>query len=566
MYMKKGCERPNVLYTPFEENAEYDWTEYPRPQMRRASYLPLCGAWSLSLCSRGVEEICGTVLVPFPPESRLSGISRTLGKGEKWLYRRVFALPDGFVQDRVLLHFGAVDQLAEIFVNGVPVASHKGGYLPFTQDITDALREGENEISVLVTDETDTEYPYGKQRKKRGGMWYTPISGIWQTVWLESVPREYFRSLRITPSLHDVRIDTVGGEDEKTLILDGKCYRYTGDSFTLEIEDPHLWTPEDPYLYSFTLTDGVDRIESYFALRTVSAEECGGVSRLCLNGKPYFFHGLLDQGYFSDGIYTPASPDGYLSDILRAKRLGFNMLRKHIKIEPDLFYYFCDRYGMIVFQDMVNSGEYHFLWDTALPTVGVKRGICHRASAKRRDIFEESLKETAELLYNHPCVCYYTIFNEGWGQYDADRLYNCMKKADPSRIWDSTSGWFREKASDVQSEHIYFRKIRLRAGKRPLVLSEFGGYSCRIEEHCFSRDNYGYRICADPTAFETALSALYTEEILPAIRKGLSAAVLTQLSDVEDETNGLLTYDRCVCKVSEEGMRAIAEKLYEAGR
>ncbi len=565
--MKKKHPQLCALQTPFETQAASDWNMYPRPQMRRESWLPLNGTWTLSVLTDGTESVLGTITVPFPPESRLSGVGRAPEKGEKYIYRHTFVLALDFMQECLLLHFGAVDQIAEVSVNGIPAGMHEGGYLPFTLDITDKIRIGENELTVTVTDELDHDLPWGKQRKKRGGMWYTPVSGIWQTVWLESVPENYIRTLRLTPSLSGVKIETVGGNPQKTLILDGKSYTYTGDSFTLQVENPQLWTPEEPYLYNFTLTDGCDRIESYFALRTVTAAEYGGVPRLCLNGKPYFFHGLLDQGYFPDGIYTPASPEGYLSDILTAKRLGFNMLRKHIKIEPEVFYYFCDKYGMIVFQDMVNSGGYSFLADTALPTIGVKRGIRHRASKRRRAIFEQSLRETAELLYNHPSVCYYTIFNEGWGQYDADRLYGEMKKTDPTRIWDSTSGWFTERESDVQSEHVYFRKIRLKTGKRPLVLSEFGGYSCRIEGHCFNLDdNYGYRLCADPAELEKALCALYLDEVLPAVRAGLSAAVLTQLSDVEDETNGLITYDRCVVKVSENVMRAAAEKLYEAGR
>ena len=247
------------------------------------------------------------------------------------------------------------------------------------------------------------------------------------------------------------------------------------------------------------------------------------------------------------------------------KRLGFNMLRKHIKIEPEIFYYNCDRYGMLVFQDMVNSGTYHFLADTALPTLGLKRGISHFASQKRRDQFEKDAVATTELLYNHPSVVYYTIFNEGWGQYDADSLYQKMKALDGSRIWDATSGWFRENHSDVDSEHIYFKKLKLSASpNRPLVLSEFGGYSCKIPEHSFNMDQtYGYRFFHTTDQFRTALDGLYRNEVLPAIRQGLCAAVLTQVSDVEDETNGLLTYDRQILKVEPSQMLEIANELYD---
>ena len=342
-------------------------------------------------------------------------------------------------------------------------------------------------------------------------------------------------------------------------------HRFSGDRITVEIPDPLLWTPDHPHLYHCTVTDGSDTVESYFALRTVRTAIAGGKPVITLNDSPIFCHGLLDQGYFSDGIYLPATPSGFTSDILSMKRLGFNMLRKHIKIEPQRFYYDCDRYGMLVFQDMVNSGKYSFFLDTVLPTAGLKKGISHRATEARRAQFESDAKGTVELLYNHPCVVYYTIFNEGWGQYDADEVYRSLKALDPSRLWDATSGWFAENESDTVSEHIYFRKIKLKPHPtRPLVLSEFGGYSCKLPEHSFNLSNtYGYRFFEDRQAFMEALEQLYCNEILPAIDQGLTATVLTQVSDVEDETNGLVTYDRQVIKVDEERMQRIANRLYQ---
>lgn len=559
------------LSTPFEKDG-CDWTEYPRPQMKRDSYLSLCGKWKLSVIKNEKETPLGAIIVPYPPESRLSGIQRPLAKNEEYLYRRKFTLTEEFNKDRILLHFGAVDQFCEVRINGTAIGGHNGGYTPFSFDISDCVKNGENLIEVKVTDTLDTDYPYGKQRFKRGGMWYTPISGIWQAVWLEALPDGYFTDLKLTPSLDGITIETSGGKEEKTAVIhtdEGDIiHRWTGEVTTVKIPSPRLWSPDNPYLYTFTLTDGTDEIESYFALRIIDIRKEKDRSYICLNGKPCFFHGVLDQGYFSDGIYTPASPKGYEYDILTMKKLGFNMLRKHIKLEPDLFYYYCDKYGMIVFQDMVNSGKYNFLIDTALPTIGLRKGIKHRASKRRRALFERMAEETVKLLYNHPSVCYYTIFNEGWGQYDADRIYNEMKKLDSTRVWDATSGWFKEKLSDVDSEHIYFKKIKLTASaERPLVLSEFGGYSCKIENHSFNLDkNYGYRTFAAEGELCEGIRALYTDEIIPAIKDGLCATVLTQLSDVEDETNGLVTYDRQIVKVDEKLMQELSEEIEKAFR
>lgn len=550
------------LITPFESSAMTWQSEYPRPQLVRDSYLPLGTDWQLSVKSGSVTESLGAINMPFVPESRLSGIKRSLGKVEKWLYTCKFSLPDGFNVGRVILHFGAVDQIADVTLNGRKIGTHGGGYLPFSFDVTEYLLDSENTLSVEVRDELDTDIPYGKQKRKRGGMWYTPVSGIWQTVWLESVPENYISSLRITPTLDTVTIETCGGAQLKTITVetpDGMITKnYSGDSVTLNIENPRHWSPEKPYLYRFTLTDGSDTVRSYFALRTVTIEKVGGREYICLNGKPYFFHGLLDQGYYSDGIFLPSSPDGYLFDILKMKSLGFNMLRKHIKIEPELFYYYCDLHGMVVFQDMVNSGKYNFLIDTALPTIGLKRGIKHTASKRRREIFEKSCEETLNQLYNHPCVCYYTVFNEGWGQYDADRIYTELKRHDPTRVYDATSGWFFEKESDVSSEHVYFKKIDLGESKRPLVLSEFGGYSCRVVGHVYNLEkSYGYCTMADCNELDSSLRALYFDEVIPMISRGLCAAVLTQVSDIEDEINGLVTYDRQVVKVESDTMNEI---------
>jgi len=566
----KRTQQFRTLSTPFESGTFEGWNIHPRPQFKRDSWLSLCGTWRLSVLSGEHESDIGPIRVPFVPESRLSGIERTLETDECWVYRRRFALPTDFNRGRILLHFGAVDAQAKVLVNGANAGSHVGGYLPFTLDITQLVHPGDNDLCVIVADTLDPDIPYGKQRRRRGGMWYTPFSGIWQPVWLESVPQEYIHTLRITPTLDAVTFETAGGTSDKCITIHTDTgdlvHRYTGNRVTLPIPSPRHWTPEEPYLYRFELTCGEDRIESYFALRTIGITRVRGQAYLALNGKPYFFHGLLDQGYFSDGICLPASPEGYRRDVLTMKELGFNMLRKHIKVEPELFYYYCDLYGMVVFQDMVNSGPYSFLLDTALPTVGLKRGISHAASPRRRSLFEEGAADTVQFLYNHPCVCYYTIFNEGWGQYDADDVYERLKALDTGRIWDTTSGWFTEEKSDVRSEHIYFRPLKFKLDfMRPLVLSEFGGYVCKIPDHSFNPDKtYGYRICSTQEDFARDMAKLYREELIPALRQGLCASVLTQLSDVEDETNGLFTYDRQVVKVSRDFMAGLSAELFAA--
>lgn len=538
------------------------WDAYPRPQMKRKSFLSLNGEWDF-YANDGKKE---TIIVPYPPESILSKIGRDMGKYPKLLYRKIFTLPKDFKKSHVLLHFGAVDQIAKIKLNGVLIGEHRGGYEPFYIDVTDNLLE-RNLLEVEVTDELENKVlPYGKQRRKRGGMWYTPISGIWQSVWLESVPENYIKSIRIETG-HNYA-DIIADAPDGVVILK-TAYTKTENEFKdgrahIVIKNPKMWSPEDPYLYRFVLRAGEDEIESYFALRTLEIREIDGVERLCLNGKPYFFHGLLDQGYYSDGIYLPASPDNYTRDITTAKSLGFNTLRKHIKIEPEYFYYECDRLGMIVFQDMVNNGSYSFFRDTALPTIGLKKlpDAFRLKNYRAQKSFLEQMKKTVGQLYNHHCICYWTIFNEGWGQHNSDKLYQELKRLDQKRFIDTTSGWFAKNESDVVSPHIYFKRVKLKPANKPIVLSEFGGYSYRVSEHCFNeRKNYGYKLFQTKEEYMDGIERLYSEEIIPQIPKGLCGAIYTQLSDVEDETNGLLTYDRHVLKVDKDRMIAIAEKL-----
>lgn len=547
------------LTTPFGDAAtETPWLEYPRPNFKRDSYISLNGEWDFIAVRNYRTQAC-KITVPFPPESLLSGVTQRFKKDTCIFYKRNFTLPQDFIKDRVLLNFEAIDGVARVYINNLPAGSHSGGYCPFTLDITELLKNGENTIKVTVVDNLNPNLPYGKQRRKRGGMWYTEVSGIWGSVWLESVPANYIKGIKLTPSLTGVTVEVQGGSDKKRLILEDKCYEFTGNKYYLSVENPHLWSPESPHLYNFKIESGEDTVASYFALRTIEIKE----NKILLNGKPYFFHGLLDQGYFSDGIYLSASPKGLENDIITAKNCGFNCLRKHIKVESRLFYYYCDKLGMAVFQDMVNSGRYSFILDTALPTVFLKKGINHTATKTRRANFKRHLEETTELLYNHPSVVYYTLFNEGWGQFSTKETYALAKSLDSTRVWDAASGWFQNCKNDIISPHVYFKPVKIKKdATRPTVLSEFGGYSCKIPEHSFNLNKtYGYKYFDSAENFENALISLYEKEIIPAINNGLCGSILTQISDVEDETNGLLTYDRRMLKVNPERMRKLSEKL-----
>lgn len=537
------------------------WERYPRPRLVRRDWLCLNGSWELRFSGKTHE-----IRVPFCPESLLSGLASPPPVGAELLYRRSFMLPTAWAGKRILLHFGAVSREAVVYVNGQELCRHENGYLPFTVDVTGALRPGENELCVRAVNDLSPKYPWGKQCEERGGMWYTPCSGIWQSVWLEPVPESYIRSLSVRTGEDWAEISAEGVTDGVVRFADREIPLKEGRA-RVAVSSPVLWSPENPHLYSFSVLSGEDRVDSYFALRTLSVREIHGVPRLCLNGEPYFFNGLLDQGYWSDGLYTPAGPEAYEKDILAMKSLGFNTLRKHIKIEPEQFYYDCDRLGMIVFQDMVNAGEYRFLRDTALPTIHLqkRRDLHLNPDPETRRNFLAAMEATVRLLRNHPCVCLWTIFNEGWGQFCADEAYEKLKALDDSRFVDSTSGWFHQRLSDVDSLHIYFDRLHLGKEKRPQLLSEFGGYVWKLPEHSFNREKtYGYRIYEDRETFVSKLRELYGEALLPLVKQGLCGAIYTQVSDVEDETNGLFTFDRAVLKVDPAELRDLAEKLQSA--
>lgn len=500
---------------------------YPRPQMKRREWFSLDGEWTVN--GQG-----GLV-----PECRSE---------ENLMYEKRFSYTKQ--NARVLLHFGAADQVAKVWLNGHYLGEHFGGYLPFTFEITDAL-DDDNLLRVEVTDTLDHCYPYGKQRRDRGGMWYTPVSGLWKSVWIESVPETYISDVKITP-------DLTGATLEITVSSPAGA---TTETERVDIADPELWTLDNPKLYTHTVRRGDDEVEIYFALRTVEIAEVDGVRRVLLNGEPIFLHGVLDQGYFSDGLFTPRDISEYEKDVLRMKELGFNLLRKHIKIEPEEYYYACDRLGMLVMQDMVNSGDYSFFRDTVLGTVGLHLSDKKKKTDARMDFFVTHSVDTVRCLYNHPSVIAYTIFNEGWGQFESDRMYDILKGEDGTRLYDSTSGWFAQKKSDFDSEHIYFRLKKLKPKKRPLFVSECGGYSYNLNGQ---NRTYGYGKCGSREELTARIEKLYGEMIVPAIPHGCCGCIYTQLSDIEDEINGLYSYDRQVCKVEGDRMRKIGERVKKA--
>lgn len=547
--------------------------EYPRPQMKRESYVNLNGLWDYAITQEEgkPDGWQGKILVPFSPECELSGVGKRLQPGEFLWYERSFTAPEG---ERVLLHFGAVDQVAKIFVNGIEVGSHAGGYTAFALDITDALQEA-NILTVQVQDFSDGNiYAVGKQRRKPGDIWYTPQSGIWQTVWLEAVPKQYIEDLLIIPGFDKrmVSITIQSEEDvECTVLFEGKKYGgRTNTPISILVPNFRPWSPEDPYLYPFEAILGEDSVESYFAMRKVEVlPDEKGNKRIFLNGKPYFMNGLLDQGYWSDGLYTAPSDEALIFDIQNMKDMGFNTLRKHIKVEPMRWYYHCDRLGMLVWQDMPNGGTEPYRFTTvSLPLVtGLHRKdsnyrIFSRADAAGRAQYEKELGELILQLRSVPSIVMWCPFNEGWGQFDAERVVDIILELDDTRLIDHASGWHDQGIGDFKSEHLYFVKYRYRRDRkgRCVILSEFGGYNYQVKDHCFTGGNR-YRGYQTQEALLDAYKSLMEEQILPAKQQGLAACIYTQLSDVENEVNGLLTYDRKVIKLPTEAVRKINEKL-----
>lgn len=562
--------------------------EYPTPQFVRDSYLSLNGPWELGIDKGGDGPVdyAYSIIVPFAVETIASGVHRRLEPGEALHYRKRFTLPKGFRKERVLLHFEGVDQICDVYLNGVHVTHHEGGYTPFTLDCLE-LVEGENELRVDVTDDTSSPvYPRGKQKEKPGGIWYTPTSGIWQSVWLESVPNQVIQALEITP-LYDekkvrVRVQYEGRIHESKVEVSLFGHPLAAASLdenastTISLSsDFRSWSPESPVLYDLKVTIDSDEVTSYFAMRKFSTIEHDGHLVFALNNKPYFLTGVLDQGYYEDSGLTQPSDQAIQNDLRMLKDMGFNMVRKHIKIEPMRWYYHCDRLGLIVIQDLVSSGEEikPFLFITA-PFFRWKiddtkqYSLLGRDNQRGRQFFEEEMERVVTRLRNVPSIAAWTLFNEGWGQFDSVRLCKALKEMDPQRLVDATSGWFDTGCGDFNSRHIYMTKIRIKDdGRRVMSLSEFGAYSHVVPNHCKTTKKTFYRYFHTKEQLSKALFALYEKQVIPMVKRGLSVAVLTQLSDVEQETNGLVTYDRKVVKIDATKMKEINKRLtFEGGR
>lgn len=561
--------------------------EYPRPQMERTDWVSLNGIYEYAIKDadcKWAESFDGEITVPFAVESMLSGVEKPLLPEQRLWYKRVFTLPKSFAGKNVLLNFGAVDWQCSVYINKELAGIHTGGYCSFTFDITRLLKDGENELVVCVYDPTDKGYQQrGKQVLHTTGFWYTATSGIWQSVWLEAVDRCHITKLRMIPDIDAkaLKLKTFATDNEcqvKVTVYDaGKEISENVISLDGEIafDDIKLWSPETPFLYDLKielLKDGkaIDTVKSYVGMRKYSVgKDENGIPRFFLNNKPYFQKGLLDQGYWSDGGLTPPSDEAMIYDIETMKRLGFNMLRKHIKLELDRWYYHCDRLGMLVWQDMMSGGEYiGVVIAGVLPFFNLKvkdnnYKLFKRTEKEWRDDFKRELNEMLNQLFNHTSICCWVPFNEGWGQFDSVEIANSVKQFDPTRLVDHASGWYDHKAGDFNSMHKYVVPVKMpKTDERVFALTEFGGYSRIDSGHTWDESkSFGYLMFKDKAALSAAYKKLHEKQVIPLIKKGLSATVYTQVSDVENEVNGIMTYDREHIKIDEDTAIEINNKL-----
>ncbi len=591
--LDKGERKHQQLFTQWgeriaQEQTEIVLTEYPRPQMARKNYTILNGIWKYAITGDDERPVLwdGDIRVPFSPETFLSGVQRQLKPDEYLWYERRIEVdrhPEG---RRLLLNFGACDERCRVYVNDSLAGTHAGGYQAFSIDITTYIQTGKNTLRLCVQDKSDTSYHgRGKQMLKNGGMFYTAQSGLWQTVWCEWVPEIYIQELRITPDYDDdcVAIEIASNKMisekvpadntipdkvpckillfDKNRLADEKKVTVSPKEkaiIKMKIADKKSWTPENPFLYELRIVYGDDMVESYFGMRCFSAEpDKDGTPRLCLNHKPYYQKGILDQGYYPESLLTPVSDEAMIFDIETAKAKGYNMIRKHCKIEPMRWYYHCDRLGMLVWQDMINGGTTYNLVKTCyIPTVLFplrhKRdndyGYTSRADKNGREEWKKECVETINQLYNCTSICMWVLFNEGWGQFDAKENTDMVRGIDCTRMIDAHSGWFDQDAGDVKSEHIYFFELIAKKGKKPYVISEFGGISFAVEGHTYSDQYFGYGSHSDREALRDAYNA-FDKRLEQLKKEGLCASVYTQLTDIEEEINGIMTYDRRVLKL-----------------
>lgn len=590
--------------------------EYPRPNLVRDSYFNLNGEWECRINESETADFYDeTIIVPFSPESMLSGVGKIVMPHQRLHYRKKFTLPEGFKKSRVLLHFGAVDQECSVFVNGIRVGGHKGGYLPFHFDITDSLRQGENVLTLSVTDRTEqSPHARGKQKLQKKGkyasLFYTPQSGIWKTVWMESVEKAYIEDVRITPLYDDssVRFEITvlnacktsgaeasggkasGGETSGTVRLavlerggeigqaeitvrqEKEIKKVISQEIKLDGFKP--WTPDTPHLYDVIIRYGEDEVRSYFGMRKLSTGRDGkGILRFFLNNKPYFFNGILDQGYWPESLMTAPSDEALVYDIIKLKEMGYNTIRKHVKIEAERFYYHCDRLGMMVWQDMPNGGgEYNMVFVTHLPNASDRfaRGVSdrHYGIFKRKDgegrrQYYTDLKNMVSTLYNYPSIAVWVPFNEGWGQFDAAKATKEVREIDSGRLINEACGWFDQGGGDMYSIHNYRHKLKVKPQQdRVVALTEYGGYAYPVEEHLSCKKEFGYQHYHSTEELTQNYKRLWEEEIYPNLQYGLCSAIYTQTSDIEEEINGVLTYDREIVKLDEDQVKEMNDKLY----
>jgi len=564
--------------------------EYPRPQFERKDWICLNGEYDYAITGDTADapkKYDGKILVPFSVESELSGVGKALLPEQRLWYRRKFTVGKEFSGKEALLHFGAVDWQCSVWVNGKLVGEHTGGYNPFTFNITDVITEGENELVVKVFDPTDAGHQQrGKQILVTKGFWYTATSGIWQTVWLEPVNRCRIDSLRLVPDIDEgvIRINV-----KRTCKCGGKLYAKVlegdkvvfdseiADKAAIPVPDARLWSPEAPFLYTLLLTldcnGEKDEVSSYFGMRKFSiVKDSAGIPRLGLNNKPYFQRGLLDQGYWPESQLTPPTDEAMIFDIEKMKELGYNMLRKHIKEEPLRWYYHCDRLGMLVWQDMISGGQYiGNVLAGVLPNINIHVKDSKYKSFKRdkpewRQEFKDELFGMIDNLYNCVSICCWVPFNEGWGQFDAKEIGTAIKNYDPSRFVDHASGWHDQGGPEFKSIHKYILPVHAptarRTAGRPIVLSEYGGYSWNIVEHAWNpKRSFGYIMFKNSEKLSAAYKRLHESQVIPLINKGLCATVYTQVSDVEFEVNGIYSYDRKILKLDADTVRAVNAKL-----